>query len=85
MEALAFGVPLVLLPVCNDQFVQAHFLRRAGCGLAFEQGLPPAEELRAALRAALDPAGELRRRLAPVTAAYRAHDGARTAAELITG
>ncbi len=83
MEALALGVPLVLLPVCNDQFVQAHFLRRSGCGQVFEQGLPPVDTLRAALRRALDPRDELRQRLDAVTASYRAHDGARAAAELI--
>ena len=83
MEALALGVPLVLLPVCNDQFLQAHFVRRAGCGQAFVDGLPTVEALRTALQRALDPRDELRRRLEAVSASYRARDGARASAEFI--
>jgi zeaxanthin glucosyltransferase len=33
MEAIACGVPLLLSPMCNDQFHQAHFVERAGIGI----------------------------------------------------
>lgn len=34
MEAIASGVPMLLSPMCNDQFHQAWFLEKAGIGLA---------------------------------------------------
>ncbi len=36
MEAIAAGVPMLLSPMCNDQFHQAHFLTRAGIGIAMD-------------------------------------------------
>lgn len=41
VEALAHGVPLVLLPLCNDQPLQARFLTAAGAGVALEVGDGP--------------------------------------------
>lgn len=82
MEALWQGVPLILLPVCNDQFVQAYFLGRAGCGVA-TGGQPDVAQLRQALQACLDPAGEVRARLAAVQASYAQADGAAAAARLL--
>jgi len=32
MEAIACGVPMLLVPLCNDQFHQVHFIERAGIG-----------------------------------------------------
>jgi zeaxanthin glucosyltransferase len=32
MEGLACGVPIAMLPICNDQFLQAKFVTRAGAG-----------------------------------------------------
>jgi len=83
MEALWQGVPLVLLPLCNDQFVQAFFLKRAGCGVAFDDGEPGVTELREALCACLDPHGPIRARLQAVQASYAHADGARAAAHLV--
>ena len=33
MESLSLGVPTALLPICNDQFLQARFVKRAGTGI----------------------------------------------------
>src|SRR5690606_5275022 len=33
MEALAHDVPVLVSPICNDQFHQAELIRRAGLGL----------------------------------------------------
>ncbi len=83
MEALTAGVPMLLLPVCNDQPIQAHFLTKAGAGLALEPRTLTVEDCRAALRQLLEPGTPLRQKVAAISASYRAHDGAREAAERI--
>jgi UDP:flavonoid glycosyltransferase YjiC (YdhE family) len=85
MEALTAGVPMLLLPVCNDQPIQAHFLTKAGAGLALEPRTLTVEAARAALRQLLEPGTPLRQKVAAISASYRAHDGAREAAERIAG
>lgn len=84
MEALTAGVPLLLLPVCNDQPIQAHFLRASGAGLTRELDTLTVEDCRAALRRLLEPGTPLRAKLATISASYRARDGAKEAAERIT-
>lgn len=84
MEALAAEVPLLLSPLCNDQFHQAHFLRQARAGGRLDLPAAP-ERVRAAILGLLDPASPERRRLPEVAAAYRRQDGARRAAELCAG
>ena len=81
MEALCFGVPLLVSPICNDQFHQAHYIRQSGTGIVSD--LYEAEELQ--IRESL------RRLLVDETIAANVHrvaqsyevDGARRAAELI--
>ncbi|NMO16098.1 glycosyltransferase family 1 protein [Pyxidicoccus fallax] len=85
MEAMTAGVPMLLLPVCNDQPIQAHFLTKSGAGLALDPRTLTVDACRAALRQLLEPGTPLRERVATIAASYRAHDGARKAAELITG
>lgn len=82
MEAMDHGVPPLLIPVCNDQPVQAHFLAKAGAGLSLAR---PAsvESVREALAALLDPRQPFRRNADRVRESYRARDGAREAAALI--
>lgn len=36
MEALSFGKPLLLLPHCNDQYLQARFMEKAQAGLVLD-------------------------------------------------
>ena len=83
MEAMDHGVPLLLIPVCNDQPVQAHFLAKAGAGLSLDRRRLTAEGCREALAALLDPDGAPRRNARRVQASYRERDGAREAARLI--
>jgi len=85
MEALTEGVPLLLLPVCNDQPVQAHFLTQSGAGLALDPRTLTVDECRAALARLLEPATPLRAKVAALSASYRARDGAKEAAALIAG
>ena len=83
MEAMWSGVPLLLIPVCNDQPVQAHFIQKAGAGLSLHLGSLSAAAIRARLEALLDPLGNCRASARRVQRSYRSHDGAREAARLI--
>jgi MGT family glycosyltransferase len=82
MEALAHGVPLLLLPICNDQPVQAHFLGRAGAGLAIDPAQATPERLRAALLRLLAEGPE-RAAARRVQFSYRSRDGAAEAARRV--
>jgi MGT family glycosyltransferase len=82
MEALAHGVPLLLLPICNDQPVQAHFLGRAGAGLTIDPSQATPERLRAALQRLLSDGPE-RAAARRVQASYRSRDGAAEAARRV--
>jgi len=83
MESLRFGVPQLIVPICNDQFVQAFFAERAGTGIA----VPPAELSRARCReglaALLDADGPHRRAARRVADDYARRDGSRETAERI--
>jgi UDP:flavonoid glycosyltransferase YjiC (YdhE family) len=83
MEALHHGVPMLLIPVCNDQPLQAHFVTRAGAGLELDRETMTVAHLRAALQQVLAEDGAPRRNALRVRASYRAQDGAREAASLL--
>jgi len=83
MEAMSHGVPMLLIPICNDQPVQAHFLGKAGAGLSLDRSGLTVEACRRALVALLAADGQCRRRAAAVRESYRRHDGAREAARLL--
>lgn len=82
MEATHFGVPLLVTPICNDQFHNARFVERAGAGRALDLGTASPEDVWDALEALLSDGPE-RARASRASAAYRARDGARRAAELV--
>lgn len=82
MEAIAAAVPLALVPLCNDQFHQAHFLARAGIGRVLDAASVTAAEFGVAIDALLADGPE-RRNLAPMTASY-ARDGAGETARLLS-
>ena len=81
MEALRFGVPLLLSPVCNDQFHQAWYVERSGTGRVLDLSTASVPEVKAALRNLLENR-EIAKSTARVSASY-AVDGARRAAELV--
>ena len=77
MEAIACGVPILIAPLCNDQFHQVHFIERAGIGRVFDRdAVWPAI-------AALVAAGPERARMAAVSASYQ-RDGAAETARLLS-
>jgi UDP:flavonoid glycosyltransferase YjiC (YdhE family) len=81
MEAIAANVPMLLSPMCNDQFHQAHFLSQAQIGLAADLRTLPEPEITAAIDALLTP-GPIRRNLAALSRTYQSN-GALRAAQLI--
>jgi zeaxanthin glucosyltransferase len=81
MEALACGVPMLLSPLCNDQFHQAYFVERAQVGRHLDLREASVVDIRAAIQSLLQP-GRIRERVAQVAASYR-RDGAAEGAALI--
>ncbi len=81
MEAIAANVPMLLSPMCNDQFHQAHFLTQAGIGIAADLRTMPQLEVTAAIDTLLAD-GPIRRNLAALSRTYQAN-GALRAAQLI--
>ncbi|GEP43851.1 glycosyltransferase [Brevifollis gellanilyticus] len=81
MEALHFGVPMLISPVCNDQFHQAHFLERTRAGQVLDLSTAAEEDITIRIsRLLFNP--HLKERVKALQASY-AVDGARRAAELI--
>ncbi len=80
MEALSFGVPLLVTPICNDQPHTAHFVEQSGAGIRLDLERASVSACRAALRALLD-RGPQREAAARVAASYGARDGAVIAAD----
>lgn len=62
MEALAHDVPLLVSPICNDQFHQAELVQRAGFGRVLDLHTATPQACRTALQALLRP--ETRARVA---------------------
>jgi MGT family glycosyltransferase len=81
MEAIAWRVPLLVMPLCNDQFHQAHFVERAGIGRTLDAERAIASDIGHALDA-LVTAGKERTNMIAVGATYQ-RDGAAEVARLI--
>jgi MGT family glycosyltransferase len=83
MEALRAGVPILVNPVCNDQPMQAWFLKRSGAGVEVDLRAVGVDWVAEALRGLLDPGSPERKAAARVSESYRARDGALRTAELV--
>ena len=81
MEAIACRVPLVVMPLCNDQFHQAHFVERADIGRCVDAERASAADIGDAIDA-LVTSGTERTNMMTVGATYE-RDGAAEAARLI--
>jgi zeaxanthin glucosyltransferase len=77
MEALAHEVPLLISPICNDQFHQAELVERAGFGRTLDLHTATPAQCRTVLQALLQP--EMRARVAGCLP----RDGALRCAELL--
>lgn len=81
MEAAACGVPLLLSPMCNDQFHCAHFVEQAHVGCRLDLHLASEADIRSALEVLLSP-GAIRDNAALLARSYQ-RDGSANAAGLI--
>lgn len=83
VETLTFGRPLLLLPLCNDQPLQARFLRASGAGSSLDarSGDVDPEQLTEALRTLLS--GPAPERAGEIGQALRSAGGPRRAAQLV--
>ncbi|MCB5182407.1 glycosyltransferase [Streptomyces antimicrobicus] len=79
-EALAYGLPLVVAPIRDDQPVVAEQVAAAGAGIRVRFGRPRPPELRAALTAVLDSPAH-RRAARRIQASFAAAGGAAAAAD----
>lgn len=82
MEALAQGVPLLVSPICNDQFLDARFVERAGAGIVCNLERDGAAQVLRAVDDLLAP-GSYRASASRIARSYRAAGGAATAAKAV--
>lgn len=81
MEAIHAGVPMLISPMCNDQFHQAWFVERAGIGSVENLAEAPVERIEESLRVLLT-SPMVRSSMDAVSKTYQAN-GAVTAARLV--
>jgi UDP:flavonoid glycosyltransferase YjiC (YdhE family) len=81
MEGLAHGVPLLVAPICNDQFHQAWFVKRAGVGDELLLDELDAAGVRRAVHRVLE-SHDVRSACARIASSYQV-DGAARAADVI--
>jgi len=82
MEAIAYAVPPIIVPLCNDQFHQVHFIERTGIGRALDAERCTAADIGAALDGLLT-MGPERIAMIGVSASYQ-RDGAGETARLLS-
>jgi zeaxanthin glucosyltransferase len=83
MESLANGIPVAMLPICNDQFLQAKFITRAGAGIVLDPEDPSPDIYRQQLLPILQPQSPERIKAHAIGQSFQRHGGAREAAEWI--
>lgn len=83
MEALYCGVPMLVSPQCNDQFINAEFVRKARNGITFDLREATVENVSEKLQQLIDQDAPFLKPAARLKEAYRARDGAKRAAELV--
>ena len=81
MEAIVAGVPMLISPMCNDQFHQAYFIDRAGIGCVEDLITAPVEQIADRLRHLLT-SPEIRSKMTAVSETYQTN-GAVVAADLV--
>ncbi len=84
MEALAYGVPLMVSPICNDQPHNARFVEQAGAGSTCDLAVADPAEVRASLRT-LCADGPQRAVAGHIARSYRVAGGAPVVADAVLG
>jgi MGT family glycosyltransferase len=82
-EALAFGVPLVVSPICNDQHHNAALVARACCGRIVDLALASATTLAETLREVAAGDAPERASAAAIARSYAAAGGAGRIADVV--
>lgn len=83
METLSNGIPVAMLPVCNDQFLQAKFITTAEVGVVLDVANPSPAIYRQQLLPLLYEGAAERRNARKIGEAFQRKGGAREAARLI--
>lgn len=83
METLCRGLPLVLLPLVNDQPLQGKLLEQSGAGLVLDPANLSPPDVRQSVLSLLAANSPVSRRAAEIGHSYRTQDGAKTSAKLI--
>jgi len=83
LESLSNGVPIALLPLCNDQFLQAQFVMQARVGTVLNAQEPDANAYRDALKPLLENNNEFYKNAKNVQESFAKYEGAQFACELI--
>ena len=83
MECLAHGKPIALLPICNDQFLQAKFVLANKVGQILDVENPQISAYKNQLEALLEPNAEERKNAERIGASFQGHKGPEEAAVLI--
>lgn len=82
-EALAFGVPMLLTPLCNDQPLVADRIQRVGAGVVLDRDAATVDTWRGALASMLAADNPFRAAARGLSEPYRTADGAAAAATLL--
>jgi zeaxanthin glucosyltransferase len=83
MESMACGVPIAMFPICNDQFLQAKFVTRAGTGIILDAETPSPEIYQKQLLPLLHPQSPQKSNARAVARSFQQYGGAAEAAALI--
>ena len=75
LDAIDAAVPLVVVPLGADQFVNAAAVERVGIGIALEERVPSPESIRTAVMSLLDLGSPHRRRVEALRDEWRALPG----------
>lgn len=83
LEAVRSGVPQLVMPICNDQPVQAFYAERAGTGIALDPDRADTSSCREALARLIARESRHRARTREIAAAWTGRDGAAEGARLV--
>jgi MGT family glycosyltransferase len=83
MEAIYFSVPVLISPMCNDQFHQAYYVNEAEIGLVCDLQTASVETVKVNIEKLLCDV-KIKNRMAAVSKSYQT-DGARASAKLVEG
>ena len=83
MESLHQGVPLLLVPMVNDQHLQGKFLEKSRAGIVLDPAHMSEESCKVAIETLLAPNNPYKHNASEIGRSYRAHNGAAASARLI--